>query len=59
MQESKPVKSSLSCSEAGKRGGERCKELYGREYYAGIGRLGGQRSAKKLAAEIQARDVPA
>lgn len=35
-------KGSMSVREAGRKGGERVKEIYGKEFYSKIGQLGGE-----------------
>lgn len=39
-------KKTISCAEAGKRGGQKTSETHGQEFYEEIGRKGGQKIAE-------------
>ncbi len=40
-------KGTMTVVEAGRRGGRKVREMYGREFYSEIGRKGGKQSPKK------------
>jgi len=46
------TKKTLTCAEAGKKGGKSCLNIHGPEFYSEIGRKGGLVKKKKLVAEV-------